>query len=204
MIPLSINLLDYGSESLKTVLLILESYVLLDSVKVLEAYAVSIIEKLSLMLSNLKANAAHSLLKCLDVLIVASLSCNCFEPVSKILFNSGMIHKILNLVLEQSEINVILVGYIMVLNRLIVCQASLFLEFLNPQVLGQLLEVIFSRYDAMGQMRQRKMTGLALSCLLATQNTQVIAKIENIFIILTSLIIEIGHKNDDKEYFSLI
>jgi hypothetical protein len=53
--------------------------------------------------------------------------------------------------------------------------------------------VILEKYDCLSQGKQRKLTGLAIAQLIGTANEAVLFKIEGLFVVLTSIAIELNN-----------
>eukprot|EP00842_Homolaphlyctis_polyrhiza_P000158 jgi/Hompol1/1142/HPOL_001071-RA len=114
LVPFATHLLDYGSESLKRVLHIIEAYVLLDPLQTLQSNAMPIIGAIAQMLGDLRAEASNAILRTVDIILQACHASNCFSAISQVIANGGLLSKILRVVLENSELSVITVGYLTV------------------------------------------------------------------------------------------
>lgn len=152
-------------------------------------------EQIAIMLGSLKPAASNSLLKCVDTILRCCHSANCFNAIGQVIYSGPLIGKLLQVVLEGTELSHIIVGYIMILNRLIIYDVDLFANVLisnNPHHFTRFLDMIIDKYDSMGQGKQRKMTGIAIAELLGTGNQMVLAKLEALFVILTSIGVELN------------
>lgn len=102
-------LLDYGSDSLKNVLKAIEAYVYLDPVRVLQQYAVPIVEKLTNLISNLKPEAMTAILACVDTMLQGSAAGDCILPVLQCM--TPLVSKIVQILLEDKEMAYISARY---------------------------------------------------------------------------------------------
>lgn len=96
-------LLDYGSDNLKQVLRIIESYVLLAPVTVLQGYSVVFMEKLVLLIGNLKPEAMTSILACVDGMLQGAETGDCIMPVLSCM--TGFVGKIVEILLADTEMS---------------------------------------------------------------------------------------------------
>jgi hypothetical protein len=175
-------------------LIISESYVLLDTLGTLQAYASPIIEQISLMLGELKPSASNSLLRCIDVIIQACNSANCFNAIGQVIYNGSLIDKLLRVIIEGTELNQVIVGYLMVTYRLLIYDVNQFttvILYSQAKYFGRFLDVILEKYDCLSQGKQRKLTGLAIAQLIGTGDETILLKIEGLFVVLTSIAIEL-------------
>lgn len=195
MMPVAIGLLSYGTENIKRVLHIIEGYILLETLPTLQAYALPIIEQISLMLGALKPAVSDSLLNCIDVMLQVCDQANCFAAMSQIIYGSTLIGKLLTVVLEGVELSQVIIGNMMILSRMIMYEPAAFtrlLVSLGIIVFENFIDALLDRYDNIAQLKQKKLFGLALSFLIGTGHRVVIQKLEAIFVPLASIAVELN------------
>ncbi|KAI8924466.1 armadillo-type protein [Entophlyctis helioformis] len=208
LVPFAIAHLDYGTESLKRVLHILESYVLLDARSVLSAHAVTIMGTIAHMMGDLKPDASSALLRTVDITMQACQADDCFSAISQVMASGPLLGRILQIVMDGKEMSYIVAGYLAVLARFAVYDPQLFVDTITyagtswtPPVgdlVGHLLDKWFDKMDAMGHGKQRKLTALAMASLIGTGHPSVLARINGVFGVLTSVASEISKLDRDE------
>ncbi|TPX71763.1 hypothetical protein SpCBS45565_g00836 [Spizellomyces sp. 'palustris'] len=190
-------LLEYGSESLKTVLKVVESYVVLEPVGVLQTYAHPILTRLCTMLGSLRPEASTFILRCLDVILQSCHASNCFHAIRDVLVQTGLLEKLVGVVVEDKEVGVVVVGCLGVVGRVVVCDAAGFVGVVGPWV-GALVDAWCDKFDNMGYGKQRKLTAMALATLFSTGAPDVLSRIQNILPVLSSVAIELRGLDSDQ------
>ncbi|KAJ3048473.1 hypothetical protein HK102_012682 [Quaeritorhiza haematococci] len=69
---LAVPLLEYGTENLRKVLKLVEGYVVVAPLAVLQAHAVAIMDALTRLIGDLKPDAAQAITRCIDTILQAS------------------------------------------------------------------------------------------------------------------------------------
>ncbi|KND02473.1 uncharacterized protein SPPG_09070 [Spizellomyces punctatus DAOM BR117] len=190
-------LLEYGSESLKTVLKVVESYVVLEPVGVLQTYAHPILTRLCTMLGSLRPEASTSILRCLDVILQSCHASNCFHAIRDVLVQTGLLEKLVGVVVEDKEVGVVVVGCLGVVGRVVVCDAAGFVGVVGAWV-SALVDAWCDKFDNMGYGKQRKLTAMALATLFSTGAPDVFSRIQNILPVLSSVAIELRDLDSDQ------
>nr|KAJ3421434.1 Importin-11 [Polyrhizophydium stewartii] len=202
LVPYATHLITFGSENLKRVLHIVEAYVVLDPLAVLQANAMPIMSTIAGMLGELRAEASNALMRTVDTIVQACHAANCFGAISQVISSSSLFAKMLSLVLQRGEINLVVVGFLAILARIAIYDPVTFIGAIdhvgatsNPpvaDVLGPLLDLWVEKFDAMGHGKQRKLTALAMANLLGTGHPAVLARLNGVFGVLTSVAAEIA------------
>jgi hypothetical protein len=202
LFPVGLRLLEYGNETLKTVLHILESYVLIDPLSVLQNNAVPLVEGITKLVGGLTVNASNALLRFVDILVQSCENSNCFQDLFHVMFTQGLFSKVMNNVLVGEDLGPIVVGFLMLLARMAIYSPVLLLEAIEGggmQTLDEFLKAMFRRFDSMGHLKQRKLCALALTALMGTGNQTVVSHMGEILSIFTSVGIEV-QDSDKQEY----
>ncbi|KAI8899690.1 armadillo-type protein [Globomyces pollinis-pini] len=195
LFPIGISLLEFGTDSMKRVLHILEAYIVLSPSMSLQNFSIPIVTSLTTMLTNASAVASNHLLKFLEVVLQASYQAKCYPAVFQIILSQGLFSKLMSTVLIGDELSIVIVGILMVLCRMIVYDADSMVEAIatgGPNVLDQFVTLLLDKYDAMGHFKQRKLCALALSALIGTGIPVIVGKLDGTFAIFTSIVIEIN------------
>ncbi|KAI8820806.1 armadillo-type protein [Fimicolochytrium jonesii] len=157
-----VRVLDYGSESLKKALAIVECFVILD-IRVLDAHARGILTQISETLGNLKPEASQATLRCLDSIIQAtSADPHYSDALKSMMLETGLVNRIITTVLSDTELAVVVVGYLKIVARLVVEDPAWTLGCL---VDGRTLTAWCEKWDNMGQAADRQLTAIALTSL---------------------------------------
>lgn len=139
-VTVMIQLMESGGENIKRILHILEGYVITSPI-VLQKYTFLIVERVSEMLGSLKLEASNSLLRLLDLMLQANQS----ETVSAI-YGGTLISKLFLVVLTEGDNNQVIVGYLLVICRLIICDSELFVQILDSKgALSSFLSVLVGK-----------------------------------------------------------
>ncbi|TPX34316.1 hypothetical protein SmJEL517_g03017 [Synchytrium microbalum] len=205
--PLAVNLLKYGTDALKKVLKIVESYIVLAPLEVLQVNANSTMESITRLIGDaLKPEAGSAVLHCIDVILQ---SCAAAQPqpltsaIHTVAASTGLISKIVDTVLQKTELGYIIAGYLTSLARMAVNDHIFFLNVLGSMsglsdgsvspvssggALGAILDYWIEKMDGMGHAKQRKLTAMACATLLGTGNPIVMSRIHGIFVVLSSAV----------------
>jgi hypothetical protein len=195
LLPIAIELLDHGSDSMRKVLHILEAYILVDPLGVLQSNATILVNVISRLFGGLSIPAMQAFLHFVDVLIQSCHVCNCLENLLQVFYTQGLLHKMINVVLTDGDIGPVIVDIIILVSRMILYnpdQMIKMIESIDSNALQAFLGKSLDKFDAMGHLKQRKLFALALASLVGTANTLVMARIPEIFVVFTSTTIEIG------------
>jgi hypothetical protein len=194
LFPAGVSLLEYGSDTLKKVLHILESYVLMDPLTVLQMHANALVASLTKLMGDLNANAVSVFLRFIDVLNQSCQNAGCFMDLLQVMVNQGLFAKAMNNVLVGEDLSTIVIGYIMYLSRVMVYQPHTTVEIMQSggnNILDSILKVFFRRFDSMGHLKQRKLCSLAITSIIGTGNPVVMTHLGEILSIFTSVAIQV-------------
>ena len=148
LIPLIINLLDNGTESLKSVLKILALMIQLAPENIFQGYGNILISKLSILLGSLIPEASKHILNLLDTCIQV------LNPPSMLLLSeissSGILKKMIIETIKGEELHVIIMDYNLILSRIILINPQIFLGEINSlensnQLLSSFIDELISR-----------------------------------------------------------
>jgi len=192
VIPMIINLLDYGTESLKTVLKILARMVILSPETVFQDYGQALISKLSILLGSLVPEASKLILNLLDTCIQSQ------NPPSQTLMNeitsSGLLKKLLSETINGQELITIIIDYNCILSRLILNAPEAFISGIkslehSDQILSVFVNQLISRFDSLPGPNQRVLVSAALAQLLPLPSLSRVT-IQGVIVIFSSVSLE--------------
>ncbi|KAI9096512.1 armadillo-type protein [Phlyctochytrium arcticum] len=193
----ALKLLSFGGEQMTKILAIVEGYVILDPLLVLRIYAHPLFHQFAEMLGGLRPEASTAILNSIDIILQSCNLANCFDAIRDILFQTGLYTKLVTTVLQDSEVGMILVRYLAVIARIGICGAESLVVAMDSQ-LAPLVDVWCEKFDQMGHGKHRKLTAMALASLLSTGNPRVFERVQNIFPILSSVLIELKGLDSDQ------
>ncbi|CAJ0650514.1 12985_t:CDS:10 [Entrophospora sp. SA101] len=181
LVPLTITLLEFGSETLKKVLRIIESYIVLVPDLSIQTYAHPILDAFARMLGDLKPEACRSIIHVLDTI----LQCCSIQVLGESIIGSGLLWKLLNTMLSgNEEYPYVMVSYISILARMVINNLETFFQFINvaaqqynliqSDILSKLLEIWLDKFDNIGHPKQRKLNAMAFAALIATDNPAIL------------------------------
>ena len=97
MFPIAIEYLEYGTETLRKVLKIIESYAILAPDLVLSQYALPLFTSLTGLIGDLKPEATNTIIHLLDTILLASP----IHLYAEALINSNLLWRMLNIIMEN-------------------------------------------------------------------------------------------------------
>lgn len=122
-IPFAIQQMEYGNESLKKVLHIIEAYVVLAPLVTLQSYSDPLVSSISKMMGSLTVSASNSLLRLVDLMCQSCQVAGCFPDLLNVMYTQGLFGRLLSVVLGGEEMDVIVVGFLIVIFRLFLYDA---------------------------------------------------------------------------------
>lgn len=149
LFPAAIGLLELGTESIKTVMHILEASVVLAPLETLQLYAEPLFRAVCSMMGSLTVNASNSLLRLVDMVLQSCNAVHQFKALLQVMFAQGLFIKLLGVILEGNELGPIVIGFLMVLSRMILYDASSVLQIIQTTggdgAVGRVLDAYISK-----------------------------------------------------------
>ncbi|KAG9306619.1 hypothetical protein G9A89_004816 [Geosiphon pyriformis] len=195
LVPTAISLLEFGSELLKKVLQVLESYIILVPEMLMQAYAHSILDVFTRLLGDLKVEACTAIVHVIDIILQA---CS-IQFIGDFLITTGLLWKLLNILFEAEKHPFNIVSYISVFARIVVIDPTYFLRFIDvavqkfnlPSLLEKVLDIWLERFDNIGHPKQRKLNAMAFTTLISTNNPVILVRLPQFINILCDVLSEI-------------
>ncbi|KAH8554929.1 armadillo-type protein [Umbelopsis sp. PMI_123] len=197
MFPIAIEYLEYGTETLRKVLKIIESYTILAPDLVLSQFALRLFTSLTNLIGDLKPEATNTIIHLLDTILFAS-------PVhlyAEALFNSNLLWRMLNIIMENKEYAFILTQYLSIFARIAIFDLSIFLNFIEmagqqfnptqPGLLGAFIDNWLDKFDNISHPRQRKLACMAITNLIATTNPIILDRLHGIMVVWSDVLSEV-------------
>lgn len=149
LLPCAIPLLSIASEVLAKVLLVVESYFLLSTPKVIEAAGVPLLETLSASLTEVRPDACAMICRVIETSMILT---NNSAQIQQIFIQSGLLQRLLDLTLNTEEPPSNQTKYLILISRFIIWDPSNFLNYLigywqqqTPQLIGKFIEIWIDR-----------------------------------------------------------
>ncbi|PIK48319.1 putative importin-11, partial [Apostichopus japonicus] len=164
---------ELGSENLKTCFHIVGAYVLLGRQQFMEAYAPALVAGCSNILSDLRAEGIVTVMKLIEIVF------RVFPAEGPQLFQNLLIG-VLELILGGQEGPVVMAMYFSLYARIILKNQDFFFSLLErtsqmwnqaaSDILDRLLNIWVENFDMIAQAERRKLSALALTSLLTSNN----------------------------------
>jgi hypothetical protein len=131
LLPAALSLLEFGTESLRRVLHILEAYVVLAPLQSLQLYSGPLIGSITIMLGTLSVNASNAALRLVDVTLQSCQNAGVFGSLLQVMYSQGLLGRLISVILAGEELSVIIVGFVMVLSRMMLYDAASVLKIIQ-------------------------------------------------------------------------
>jgi hypothetical protein len=175
------KLLEYGTEGLKKLLKIVESYALLDPSTLLSNQQV--LPSMETLIGDMRPEAATHIIHTLDILAQAAAANNQLPSFCQNMQSSGLINRMLNLVFEGAEMDMIIVGYLSLFSRLAIHDPRHFVDWIAaPELLDRLVGVMVDKMDAVTHPKRRKLISMVMLHFLSLAPHQ----LDGVFAVLSS------------------
>ncbi|ORZ00705.1 armadillo-type protein [Syncephalastrum racemosum] len=208
LVPAAIGLLDYDTDSLRKVLRILESYLLLDANAVIQQCGLPFFQGLANYIGSDKTEVATSVAQAAEMALQSST-----VPVyGEALLQSGLLHSVIRVFLAGEHYAHVLLAYMSVLARLAVCDAAFTIQAIraigqslaptDSDFLGSVLDQWMDKFDNIGHSRARKLTCVAFTRLLSTCDASALARLPGLMAIWTDVLAEVKESEEDAFFYT--
>lgn len=150
------------------------------------------------MISNLSVHSIHLLFECIDIVLLMSNCGGVFPQVETSLVESAFLDKITLGFFRDMDLPTITTGYMILLNRIILCDASFFINYISftgesclqlskSDMIKLLLEKMEKKATILMNKIQSRMCGMAAITLITTEDIDVIKNTHIILSILSTV-----------------
>ncbi|KAJ3378599.1 Importin-11 [Entophlyctis sp. JEL0112] len=199
------NLIELGSfEHLKVVLRLVESYFVLDAAAFVQhPDSLPLFSKISECLSELRMDATKHISRTLALVVQTSLQSNSVAALQRLLIEAKLLQTLLTEILQSRTkgiVDHIVADFSTIVLRVAVWDVAFVMNFLQEfgvavgngaSLLPECLEIWIKVYDAMTYPKQRKTMALAFATLVATGRPEVLAQLQAIMGVLSSVLAEV-------------
>ncbi|ORY25236.1 armadillo-type protein [Naematelia encephala] len=187
--PGLLGVLADNMDTIKTMLTIYDSYLLLDAPGICQTYGSAMCSTLAKALTTSKPNSDNTkrILISLSLLIrVAPLG-----PLALLLLDSGIFQFILAALEDDKASGLILAAYLDLLARIALLDPQIFLQMVSEtarrqgrdesKVLEEVLDALWRNFDYVGEARMRKVVAMGAARLLTTGNPHILDRLDGEF-----------------------
>lgn len=185
LFPLAISLLSENLDLLGSVIMILESYYLLDASRVLQFYAVDLLRAYVKAIGQAVAVNVHEMATSLTILFQIAPAALWGEAMHV----SGLFALIVDTLLEDKAQTILLTEYIYVLARIATADKHMFLQLISATANSRskaetelwecILDQWWTRFDNMSEPRLRKLTAMGIASLVSTGRPEVLDRLSS-------------------------
>ncbi|KAF9169445.1 Importin-11 [Mortierella sp. AD011] len=175
LVPAAVTLLSEGMDHMRTMLKILQSYLMLDAEKTFHIAGPSLISGVANLLGEgLRAEASVSIMQFMDI---TALSCP-VRITGDLYVTSGLLNKVLSTIMAKTETNVVLTQYLSFLARLAIDDSGYLsnvinntgLQFGQARLLHLLLDFWMEKFDNVSHPKHRKLHAMGLTAMMRTSD----------------------------------
>ncbi|KAG0038683.1 Importin-11 [Podila clonocystis] len=182
--PAAVTLLSEGMDNMRTMLKILQSYLLIDAERTFQAAGSAIISAVAGLLGGLRVEASVAIMQFMDVV---AQTCP-VRIAGEIYVSSGLMHKVLSIIIEKKETNVVLCQFLAFMARIAVEDAAYLTktvtdagqQFGQPQLLGAFIDIWMEKFDNVSHPKYRKLHAMGLTAMMRTTNPQILSQLSRL------------------------
>ncbi|KAG0002348.1 hypothetical protein BGZ65_002719 [Modicella reniformis] len=173
LVPAAVALLADGLDHLRTMLKILQSYLMLDAARTFQFACAALVNAVASLLGDgLRPEAGVSIMQFMDI---TALTCP-LPSTGELYISSGLLNKVLSVIMAKRETNVVLTQYLGFFARLAVEDSGYVLNVINssgqqfgqPGLLGMFTELWMEKFDNVSHPKHRKLHAMGLTAMMRT------------------------------------
>ncbi|KAF9186760.1 hypothetical protein BGZ51_001785 [Haplosporangium sp. Z 767] len=179
LVPAAVALLSEGMDHMRTMLKILQSYLMLDAERTFQAAGQALINAIAGLLGDgLRSEASVAIMQFMDI---AALTCP-IRITGELYVSSGLLNKVLSVIMAKQETNVVLTQYLCFLARLAVEDAAYLSGTINnagqqfgqTQLLSMLVDFWMEKFDNVSHPKHRKLHAMGLTAMMRTTDPSIL------------------------------
>ncbi|KAF9933041.1 hypothetical protein FBU30_006717 [Linnemannia zychae] len=179
LVPAAVSLLSEGMDHMRNMLKILQSYLLLDAERTFQTAGPTLINAVAGIIGDgLRSEASVAIMQFMDI---AALNCP-VRITGDLYISSGLLSKILGIIMAKKESNVVLTQYLCFLARLAVEDAgylsnavnAIAQQFGQPGLLAMLIDFWMEKFDNVSHPKHRKLHAMGLTAMMRTTDASVL------------------------------
>ncbi|KAF9360714.1 hypothetical protein BGX34_007599 [Mortierella sp. NVP85] len=179
LVPAAVALLSEGMDNLKTMLEVLRSYLLLDGARTIQIAGAALFNGIASILGDgLRSEASITIMQFMDI---TSIICP-LTSTGDLYINSGLLNKVLSIIMAKKETNVVLTQYLCFLARVAVENPEYLANAVNnasqqfhqPGLLGALVDFWMDKFDNVSHPKFRKLHAMGLTSMMRTTDPSIL------------------------------
>ncbi|KAF9204782.1 hypothetical protein BGZ49_004879 [Haplosporangium sp. Z 27] len=202
--PAAVTLLSEGMDNMRTMLKVLQSYLMLNAEKTFQIVGPSLINGIAnLVGEGLRAEASVSIMQFMDI---TALTCP-VRITGDLYVTSGLLNKVLGIVMaktasiiETIETNVVLTQYLSFLARLAIDDSGYLSSAINnagqqfgqPRLLSILLDIWMEKFDNVSHPKSRKLLAMGLTAMMRTSDPSALEQLPRLVAIWGDVLNEVN------------
>ncbi|XP_055679188.1 importin-11 [Lutzomyia longipalpis] len=190
-------IVENSSENLRTVLYIIQSYILLSPQIYLEHHGKNVVSTCSYLLSDIRPEGICMIMKLFEAFL-------CAKPEFAIELLRPVLPDVFKNVMENKEYSLVMTMYLSILARVLLINQAVFSEIIQglqqPHAFADILDVWIAKLPLVAQADKRKLLSLALTSLVTVQNDVIFERFGYIILKICETLNDIM-KDDDNTGF---
>ncbi|KAF9282312.1 hypothetical protein BGZ68_006073 [Mortierella alpina] len=197
LVPAAVALLSEGMDHMRTMLKILQSYLMLDAERTFQVSGPALINAIAGLLGDgLRSEASVAIMQFMDI---AALTCP-VRITGELYISSGLLNKVLSVIMAKKDTNVVLTQYLCFLARLAVEDSGYLSNTINSagQQFGQahllslLVEFWMEKFDNVSHPKHRKLHAMGLTSMMRTSDPSVLEHLPRLVCIWGDVLNEVN------------
>ncbi|KAF9938731.1 hypothetical protein BGZ67_010495 [Mortierella alpina] len=197
LVPAAVALLSEGMDHMRTMLKILQSYLMLDAERTFQVSGPALINAIAGLLGDgLRSEASVSIMQFMDI---AALTCP-VRITGELYISTGLLNKVLSVIMAKKETNVVLTQYLCFLARLAVEDSGYLSNTINnagqqfgqAQLLSLLMEFWMEKFDNVSHPKHRKLHAMGLTSMMRTSDPAVLEHLPRLVCIWGDVLNEVN------------
>ncbi|KAF9953439.1 hypothetical protein BGZ72_005413 [Mortierella alpina] len=197
LVPAAVALLSEGMDHMRTMLKILQSYLMLDAERTFQVSGPALINAVAGLLGEgLRSEASVAIMQFMDY---AALTCP-IRITGDLYVSSGLLNKVLSVIMAKKETNVVLTQYLSFLARLAVEDSGYLSNTINSagqqfgqaRLLSLLMEFWMEKFDNVSHPKHRKLHAMGLTSMMRTSDPSVLEHLPRLVCIWGDVLNEVN------------
>ncbi|KAF9104894.1 Importin-11 [Mortierella sp. AM989] len=197
LVPAAVSLLSEGMDHMRTMLKILQSYLMLNAEKTFQVAGQALISGVANLLGeSLRSEASISIMQFMDI---TALTCP-VRITGDQYISSGLLNKVLSVIMAKAETNVVLTQYLSFLARLAIDDSGYLSNAVNnagqqfgqARLLSMLLDFWMEKFDNVSHPKHRKLHAMGLTAMMRTSDPSVLEQLPRLVAIWGDVLNEVN------------
>ncbi|XP_059610198.1 importin-11 [Phlebotomus argentipes] len=187
-------IIEKSSENMRTVLYIIQSYILLSPQVYLQRHGKNVVSTCAYLLSDMRPEGICMIMKLFEAFL-------CAKPEFAIELLKPVLPDIFKNVIENKEYSLVMTMYLSIMARVLLINQVVFSEILQSlqqrNALGDILDIWIAKLPLVAQTDKKKLLSLALTSLLTAHNDTIFERFGYIILKICETLNDIMKDDDD-------